>query len=85
MFRTVVAFAIVFASGGAAVATPFSAGYGIQGHVQNPADPAARATQEHLRSQLDWRSYYLNRIGGRHARQSQFRDMAAGPRGPKMK
>jgi len=74
MFRTILALAIIFASGGAISATGFPDGSGIVGHGgQNPADHAARASEDHLRSQLDWRSYYLNRMGGRHERQSQFR------------
>jgi hypothetical protein len=74
MFRAIFALAIIFASGGAISATDFPDGSGIVGHGgQNPADHAARASEDHLRSQLDWRSYYLNRMGGRHERQSQFR------------
>ena len=73
MFRAILALAIVFASGGAAATTHLPDGPGIEGHGQNSADHAARASQNHLRSQLDWRSYYLNRIGDRHGRQSPFR------------
>ena len=63
MFRAIFALAIIFASGGAISATDFPDGSGIVGHGgQNPADHAARASEDHLRSQLDWRSYYLNRM-----------------------
>ena len=72
MFRTLFALAVVFASGGAICANDLPHGPGIVGQGQNPADHAARASEDHLRSQLDWRSYYLNRIGGRHDRQTPF-------------
>jgi hypothetical protein len=72
MFRTLFALAVVLASGGAICASDLPQGSGIVGQGQNPADPAARASEDHLRSQLDWRSYYLNRMGGRHDRQSAF-------------
>lgn len=84
MFRTPLTLAILIASGAATPSADIASGNGIQRHGQTATEHAARTTEDHLRSQLDWRSYYLDRAGMRHGRQSQFtgswRQAPAAPR-----
>jgi hypothetical protein len=84
MFRTSLTLAFLIASGTAMPSADIASDNGIQRHGPTTTEHAARTTEDHLRSQLDWRSYYLDRAGIRHGRQSQFtgswRQAPAAPR-----
>ena len=72
MFRTSLTLAFLIASGTAVPSADIAFGNGTQRQGQTATEQAARTSEDHLRSQLDWRSYYLDRAGIRHGRQSQF-------------
>ena len=61
MFRKLLTAMIATSLGGAAAATELGAQPSAKG-VGGIAGYAAQAVQDHVQSQLDWRSYYLDRV-----------------------
>lgn len=61
MFRNLLTAMLAFSLGGAAAATELGTESLTRG-VGTIAGYAAQAVQDHVQSQLDWRSYYLDRM-----------------------
>ena len=65
MFRTAFAFALIFSFSLAGSAEGLSPGPGVASVIQSHDGNSYRITEDSVQSQLDWRSYYLNRMAVR--------------------
>ena len=65
MFRTAFAFALMFLFSLAGFAEGLSPGPGVASVIQSNDGNNYRITEDYVQSQLDWRSYYLNRMAVR--------------------
>ena len=65
MFRTTLSLAMLFILSHTGSAGVILSGQIGGGNITGSAKTAARITQDHVQSQLDWRSYYLSRMAVR--------------------
>ena len=65
MFRTAFTIALVFLFSLAGSAEGLSSDPGVAGVIQGNDRNSYQITEDHVQSQLDWRSYYLNRMAVR--------------------
>jgi hypothetical protein len=65
MFRTAFAFALIFLFSLAVSAAGLSPGPGVASVIQGNDGNSYRIKEDYVQSQLDWRSYYLNRMAVR--------------------
>ena len=62
MFRTALALTLIYPVLPAVSAEDISSGQNVYGRVPGNGTSAYRITENYVQTQLDWRSYYLNRM-----------------------
>ena len=71
MFRTTFALTLLFSLSSAVVVAQPSLGLDAEGVSPGGNTSTQQITQDYVRTQLDWRSYYLNRMAVRRYEPSQ--------------
>ncbi len=80
MFRNLATLILAGACTSAALASDLDTEPCINGGVSSRGDYATQAMEDHVKAQLDWRSYYTDRMAA--GRLEEPRDEASGEQAP---